>query len=84
MYPDVHLYIYDSSCSKQFWQVNFMSVVTVCFHNISKDLKPKPDDNCQTGREQARISFIVTAAELRPGVMVKPPAPEERYYISAP
>jgi len=47
-----------------------MSVVTVCFHNISKDLKPKPDDNCQTGREQARIGFIVTAAELRPGVVV--------------
>ena len=47
-----------------------MNVVTVCLHIISKDLKPKPDDNSQTGREQARISFIVMAAELRPGVLV--------------
>jgi len=59
-----------------------MNVVTVCFHNISKNLKPKPDDNCQTGREQARISFIVMAAELRPGVVVEPPDPEGRYCIS--
>ena len=62
--------MYDSNYSKQFWQVNFMNVLTVYFHNISKDLKPKPDDNCQTGMEQARISFIVMAAELRPGVVV--------------
>jgi len=47
-----------------------MNVITVCFRNISKDLKPKPDNNCQTGREQAHISFIVMAAELRPGVVV--------------
>jgi len=46
-----------------------MKVVTVCFHNISKDLKPKPDDKCQTGREQARIGFIVMAAEIRPGLV---------------
>ena len=37
---------------------------------MSKVLKLKPDDNCQTGREQARIHFIVMAAELRPGVVV--------------
>jgi len=47
-----------------------MNVITMCFRNISKDLKPKPDDNCQTGREQTRINFIVMAAELRPGVEV--------------
>ena len=47
-----------------------MNVVTECFHNISKDLKPKPDDNCLAGGEQARISFIVMAAELRPGVVL--------------
>ena len=47
-----------------------MNVVTVCFYNISKYLKPKPDDNCQTGREHTGITFIVMAAELRPGVVV--------------
>jgi len=47
-----------------------MNVVTVRFHNISNDLKPKPDDNCQTEREQACISLIVMEAELRPGVVV--------------
>ena len=47
-----------------------MNVITVCFLNISKELKPKPDYNFQTGKEQARISFIVMAAELRPGVLV--------------
>jgi len=52
MYTDVQSYMYYSNCSKQFRQVNFMNVVTLCFHNIYKDLKPKPDDNCQTGREQ--------------------------------
>jgi len=35
------IYIYDSNCSKQFWQVNFMNVVTLCFHNIFKELKHK-------------------------------------------
>ena len=30
-----------------------MNVVTARFHTISKDLKLKPDDNCQAGREQA-------------------------------
>jgi len=84
MYTDVQSYLYGGNCSKQFWQVNFVSVVTVCFHNISKDLNPKPDDNCQTGREQARISFIVMAAELLPGVVVQPPWPgrEILYFCS--
>ena len=47
-----------------------MNVLTVCFHYISKDLKPKPDHNCQTGCEQARISFSVMAPELPPGMVV--------------
>ena len=47
-----------------------MNVITVCFRNISKNLNPKPDDNCQTGREQARIHFVVMAAELWPRVAV--------------
>jgi len=61
---------------KQFWLFDFMNVIRVWFRNISKDVKPKPDDNCQTGREQARIHFIVMAAELRPGVVVQTPWPD--------
>jgi len=41
--------------------------VIVWFHNLSKDWKPKSSDNCQTGREQAPISFIAMAAEPWPG-----------------
>jgi hypothetical protein len=55
---------------KQVWYFDLMNVITVCFLNISKDLKPKPDYNYQTGKEQARISFIVMVVELRPGVAV--------------
>jgi len=55
---------------KQFWHFDFMNVIKVCFRNVSKDLKPKPNDNCQTGRKQARIHFIVMAADLRPGMVV--------------
>jgi len=48
---------------KPFWHFDFMSVITVGFRsNISKDWKHKTDDNCQTGREQARIHFIAMAA----------------------
>jgi len=59
MYTGAKSYMYDSNSSKQFWQVNFMNVVTVCFHNISKDLKHKPDDNCQTGREQTLSALLL-------------------------
>ena len=47
-----------------------MNVLTVCFHYISKILTPKPEHNCQAGRDQARISFIVMAPELPPGGVV--------------
>jgi len=57
MYRNIQSYMYDSNRSEQFWQANFMIVVTVCFRSISKDLKPKPDSSCQTGRELARIVF---------------------------
>jgi len=35
-----------------------MNDVQVCFHNISKDLKPKPEHNCQTGKEQALSALL--------------------------
>jgi ATP-dependent protease Clp ATPase subunit len=31
---------------KQYLDMNFMNVVATSFHNISKDLDFKPDDNC--------------------------------------
>ena len=60
---------------KQSWHNSFMNIVTVYFHNISKDLDFKPDDNCvsplgQTGRVQKRINFMVMAVEIRPGAVV--------------
>jgi len=48
----------------QFRHFDFMNVRTVCCRsNISKNWKPKPDDNCQTRSEKARIHFIAIAAE---------------------
>jgi len=46
-----------------------MNVITLCFRNISKDLKHQPDDDCQTEMEQACIGFFLMAAQLRPGVV---------------
>jgi len=54
---------------KQSWHFDFINIITVCFRDISKDLEPKPNDNCQTGSEQASVRFIVMAAELRPGMV---------------
>jgi hypothetical protein len=47
-------------------QFNFMNAVAMSFHNISKDLDFKLDDNCvsplvRSDKGQAPISFIVTA-----------------------
>jgi hypothetical protein len=52
-------------CKQYLDSFNFMNVA-MSFHNISKDLNVKPDDNCmsplgQTISGQAHINFIVMA-----------------------